>query len=99
MSFAKTNGTATDAAIGELIRFTKANSSYYAHAWRDIDDDHISLCNIPVVDHASFWESNTCRNSTVLTSQQTDGIIFKTGGGPPPSNDDNSVCSHQVPTY
>ncbi|KAK7963628.1 hypothetical protein PG988_010602 [Apiospora saccharicola] len=80
MCFAKTNGTATDAAVGELIRFTKANSPYYAHAWRDLDDDHMSLSNIPVVDHASFWESNTCRHSTVLTSQQTDGIIFKTGG-------------------
>ncbi|KAK8012846.1 hypothetical protein PG991_010221 [Apiospora marii] len=80
MCSAKTNGNATEAAIGELLRFTKANSPYYAHAWRDIDDDHLSLSNIPVVDHASFWESNTCRNSTVLTSQQKDGIIFKTGG-------------------
>ncbi|KAK8113306.1 hypothetical protein PG984_013832 [Apiospora sp. TS-2023a] len=80
MCFAKTNGRATNAAIGELIRFTKANSPYYAHAWRHLDDDDISLSNIPVVDHANFWESNTCRNSTVLTSQQRDGIIFKTGG-------------------
>lgn len=82
MSSAQTSETATEEAVGELIRFAKANSPYYAHAWRDIDDDELSLSSIPVVDHASFWASNTCRHSTVLTSQQTDGIIFKTGGEP-----------------
>ncbi|KAK6834068.1 AMP-dependent synthetase/ligase [Apiospora arundinis] len=80
MHAAKTNGNASEQAISELIEFVQANSPYYAHTWRDIKGDGISLSDIPVVDHASFWESNTCRNSKVVTSQQTDGIIFKTGG-------------------
>lgn len=80
MHAAKTNGNVSEQAISELIEFVQANSPYYAHTWRDIKGDGISLSDIPVVDHASFWESNTCRNSKVVTSQQTDGIIFKTGG-------------------
>lgn len=80
MCATKTNGVAIEQAIIELVEFVQANSPFYAHAWRDIGGGVRSLSNIPVVDHASFWESNTCRNSKVVTSQQTDGIIFKTGG-------------------
>ncbi|KAK1660187.1 AMP-dependent synthetase/ligase [Colletotrichum godetiae] len=69
--------------LADFIKFVKLNSPYYAQSWKlckTLEDAPVSLRDLPIVDHESFWASNTCRNSKVVTSKQKDGIVFKTGG-------------------
>lgn len=83
MTVPKVNG-AGNRDLTELLEFVRLNSSYYAKFWesRGVQKEAtVSLRDLPTVDHESFWESNTCLNSQVITSKQKDGIIFKTGGG------------------
>ncbi|KAF4806428.1 Phenylacetate-coenzyme A ligase [Colletotrichum siamense] len=82
MTVPKVNG-AGNRDLAELLEFVRLNSSYYAKFWesRGVQKEAtVSLRDLPTVDHESFWESNTCLNSQVITSKQKDGIIFKTGG-------------------
>ncbi len=65
--------------IAELLEFVELNSPFYADLWNKSEGNK-SLGDLPIVDHASFWECNTCLDSKVLTAKQKDGIIFKTGG-------------------
>lgn len=69
--------------ITDLIQFVERHSPYYGNFWSCFEGSKgtpKSLGDLPIVDHTSFWESNTCLDSKVLTSTQQDGIIFKTGG-------------------
>ncbi|OLN81993.1 Phenylacetate-coenzyme A ligase, partial [Colletotrichum chlorophyti] len=78
----KTNGI-TSQSLTDLIEFVRLNSPYYASSWESTWTSKggvVSLKDLPVVDHESFWKANTCLNSKVVTSRQNDGIIFKTGG-------------------
>ncbi|KDN64579.1 putative AMP-dependent synthetase/ligase [Colletotrichum sublineola] len=73
----------TSSILADLIEFVKSNSPYYAKYWEPAlatKGNAVSLTDLPVVDHKSFWEANTCLNSKVITSKQKDGIVFKTGG-------------------
>ncbi|KAK3897071.1 amp-dependent synthetase ligase [Staphylotrichum tortipilum] len=65
-------------SITDLIEFVRRNSPFYASFWGDIYPK--SLEDLPIVDHALFWDQNTCLESQVVTSRQKDGIIFTTGG-------------------
>ncbi|KAK6225186.1 AMP-dependent synthetase/ligase [Colletotrichum tabaci] len=77
------NGTSAT-SLTDLLEFVRLNSPYYAKSWKacwaEKDQPVVSLRDLPVVDHESFWEANTCLNSKVITSKQKDGIVFKTGG-------------------
>ncbi|KAF6827215.1 amp-dependent synthetase ligase [Colletotrichum musicola] len=81
MTVLKANGVA-HRDLAELLEFVRLNSPYYAKFWASScsDGEAVSLESLPLVDHESFWEANTCLNSKVVTSKQKDGIIFKTGG-------------------
>ncbi|KAK2060233.1 AMP-dependent synthetase/ligase [Colletotrichum caudatum] len=82
MNVHKQNGI-NSRSLADLIEFVKSNSPYYAKYWGPRwaqKDDVVSLTDLPVVDHKSFWEANTCLDSKVITSKQKDGIVFKTGG-------------------
>ncbi|KAK1579123.1 AMP-dependent synthetase/ligase [Colletotrichum navitas] len=73
----------TSGGLAGLIEFVKSNSPYYAKYWEPCwaqKGNVVSLTDLPVVDHKSFWEANTCLDSKVITSKQKDGIVFKTGG-------------------
>ncbi|WYZ43481.1 hypothetical protein EsH8_VI_001180 [Colletotrichum jinshuiense] len=70
-------------SLADLIKFVRLKSPYYANSWESCwtgKNAAVSLRDLPIVDHESFWQSNTCLNSKVITSKQKDGIIFKTGG-------------------
>ncbi|KAK1997320.1 AMP-dependent synthetase/ligase [Colletotrichum falcatum] len=82
MTIRKQNGIASD-GLADLIEFVRSNSPYYAKFWDPCwtrKGHVVSLTDLPVVDHKSFWEANTCLDSKVITSKQKDGIVFKTGG-------------------
>lgn len=66
-----------------FLEFVSKNSPFYREFWNTIASAPAwenSLENCPLTDHAAYWQANTCLNSKVVTSEQQDGIIFKTGG-------------------
>jgi phenylacetate-CoA ligase len=71
-----------DLCIVELINFARKKSPYYAQQYTKVPEDASRLDQVPLVDHASFWTANTSTlsDNKVLTSDFTDGLIFRTGG-------------------
>lgn len=70
-------------AVETFLDFVKSNSPFYKEFWSTIlsaQASGSSLEHYPLTDHAAYWQANTCLNSNVVTSEQQDGIIFKTGG-------------------
>ncbi|KAH6652736.1 hypothetical protein BKA67DRAFT_536458 [Truncatella angustata] len=76
------NPSLSGAVLNELIRYVQRNSQYYRDLYRDIPGDASSLEQLPVIEHARFWLSNTCNPETnrLLTSTVIDGGIFRSGG-------------------
>jgi phenylacetate-CoA ligase len=68
--------------ISELINFARETSPYYAQHYSKVPEDVSSVSQIPLVDHPSFWKANTSSSSEnkVLTSDFTDGLVFRKGG-------------------
>lgn len=69
--------------VETFLEFVRDNSPFYKEFWNTILSNSVlehSLENYPLTDHAAYWQANTCLNSRVVTSEQQDGIIFKTGG-------------------
>lgn len=69
--------------VETFLEFVKGNSPFYRDFWKTVNSIPASgntLEGYPLTDHAAYWQANTCLNSNVVTSQQQDGIIFKTGG-------------------
>lgn len=65
--------------IETFLDFVKGNSTFYKEFWNTSASGN-TLERLPLTDHAAYWQANTCLNSNVVTSEQQDGIIFKTGG-------------------
>lgn len=80
----KSNVTTTKRAetLEKFLEFVGGNSPFYREFWNTIFSAPTSLESYPLTDHAAYWLANTCLNSKVVTSEQQDGIIFKTGGNP-----------------
>ncbi|KAK7716246.1 putative NRPS-like protein biosynthetic cluster [Diaporthe eres] len=71
------------ATVETFVEFVKGNSPFYKEFWNTVPSASASgntLERLPLTDHAAYWQANTCLNSNVVTSEQQDGIIFKTGG-------------------
>lgn len=71
------------ATVETFLDFVKGNSPFYKEFWNTVPSASASgdtLERLPLTDHAAYWQANTCLNSNVVTSEQQDGIIFKTGG-------------------
>ncbi|KAK2599233.1 hypothetical protein N8I77_011003 [Diaporthe amygdali] len=69
--------------VESFLEFVKSNSPFYKDFWNNALEALASgnrLESYPLTDHAAYWQANTCLNSSVVTSEQQDGIIFKTGG-------------------
>lgn len=58
--------------LKEIIEHAKAHSPYYRELYKGIDTSELS--KLPVIDQANFWKAE------VLTSNDPDGIVFKSGG-------------------
>lgn len=58
--------------LKEIIEHAKAHSPYYRELYKDIETSELS--NLPVIDQVKFWKAQ------VLTSTETDGMVFKSGG-------------------
>ncbi|KKY35731.1 putative amp-dependent synthetase ligase [Diaporthe ampelina] len=66
-----------------FLDFVRVKSPFYREFWDTISsapNPGKTLETYPLTDHAAYWQANTCLNSSVVTSEQQDGIIFKTGG-------------------
>lgn len=72
------------AKVESFLNFVKSNSRFYNNFWDSTltasASGRSNLESYPLTDHAAYWQANTCLNSSVVTSEQQDGIIFKTGG-------------------
>lgn len=82
------SATKQAATVETFLEFVKGNSPFYKEFWNTIPSASASgntLERLPLTDHAAYWQANTCLNSKVVTSEQQDGIIFKTGGNKPQS--------------
>lgn len=69
--------------VEQFLNFVKSHSPFYKDSWNAVLSGPASgnaLERYPLTDHAAYWQANTCLNSNVVTSEQQDGIIFKTGG-------------------
>lgn len=68
----------------QLVRFARNHSPFYRELYKGLDLDlpvnQLTCKALPVVDHASYWLSNSLLDSRVITAPQTDGIILRTGG-------------------
>jgi phenylacetate-CoA ligase len=64
--------------IEELVNFAKENSKYYRELYQDITS--FSLGALPIINQNEFWKSNKFENNQLLTSDFSDGILFKSGG-------------------
>lgn len=69
-----------DLALSEFVHYVRQNSPFYREFWKDVPETAEHLEDFPIVDHTAFWEANSCLDSKVVTTEQKDGIIFKTGG-------------------
>src|SRR4051794_19805735 len=67
------------ADVHELIEFARTYSPYYRSLY-ETSKNLSYLHEYPIVDHTSFWKSNTAINSKVLTGTQIGGVVWKTGG-------------------
>ncbi|KAG8169293.1 hypothetical protein KVR01_000038 [Diaporthe batatas] len=66
-----------------FLDFVRKNSPFYREFWNTVTCAPVlkkTLEGYPLTDHAAYWQANTCLNSRVVTCEQQDGIIFKTGG-------------------
>ncbi|MFI7292695.1 phenylacetate--CoA ligase family protein [Streptomyces sp. NPDC050121] len=67
--------------LTELVEFARRNSPYYRDRYAAVKaggPHHLE--DLPVIDQDGFWSANTPRNNGLLTSRQSDGIVFRTGG-------------------
>ena len=58
--------------LSEIVENAKEHSPYYRELYQSIEFKHLS--DLPIIEQEKFWKSN------VLTSNSSDGIVFKSGG-------------------
>lgn len=68
--------------LRELLQFVRQHSPFYQDLYKDLPEDVSTLEQLPLIDHTSFWSSNTSSLDTnqVVTGSILDGGIFRTGG-------------------
>lgn len=59
-------------SLKEIVEHAKDYSPYYKKLYANTKFEKLS--DLPIVDQSEFWRSN------ILTSQKSDGIVFKSGG-------------------
>lgn len=59
-------------SLEEIVENAKKNSAFYRELYKDIVFKKLS--DLPVTDQGQFWKGD------VLTSKNSDGIVFKSGG-------------------
>lgn len=62
-----------------LIRFAKANSPFYAGLYQGLPET-VTLDALPPVVQEAYWEAAKTGDNRVMTSRQTDGIVYTSGG-------------------
>ncbi len=58
--------------LKEIVEHAKAHSPFYRDLYKDIASNE--LADLPITDQSAFWKGD------VLTSDNRDGIVFKSGG-------------------
>jgi len=66
-------------SLGELVQHARTYSPFYKELYKNIGT-FSKVEQLPVLDSASFWKANSIDDNQVLTAQQKDGIVFKSGG-------------------
>lgn len=69
-------------SLQSLVAFARAHSPYFRDLYAHLPATGISLADLPVIDHPSFWDANSgsLSSNKVLTTPFVDGLIFRTGG-------------------
>ena len=71
--------------LRDLVNFVRRHSVYYrelyAHLPTELPSSQVDLLRLlPVIDSTSYWAANGLEDNRVLTSELSDGIVFKSGG-------------------
>lgn len=67
--------------LNTIIANAKTLSPYYKKLYGNLNNDgNWKLEDLPLVEQKSFWEANKINENKLLTSNLTNGIVFKSGG-------------------
>lgn len=61
----------------DFLHFIQQHSLYYRELWNGHELDLVSL---PIVDQDAFWPANSWQDNKLLTSDISNGVVFKSGG-------------------
>lgn len=65
--------------LSPLIGFVREMSPCYGELYADVPKN-ASLKDLPVIDHATYWDASRRDRRSVMTGPQMDGVVLKTGG-------------------
>lgn len=66
--------------LEEHINFVREHSEFYRNLYSNVDNESFSITDFPILSQDEYWESNRLDHNTILTSDQKDGVVFKSGG-------------------
>ncbi|WP_417336048.1 phenylacetate--CoA ligase family protein [Halobacteriovorax marinus] len=66
--------------LREHIDFVRENSPFYKELYRDVPLKDYSISDLPILNQDDYWSKNGFENNSVLTSDLSDGVVFKSGG-------------------
>lgn len=66
-------------SLTELIELARNKSPFYKELYKGISNN-TPIEGLPLIESHDFWHHNTIENNQILTEEQTDGIVFKSGG-------------------
>lgn len=66
--------------LKEHILYIRENSKFFRDLYQEVNLDSFELSNLPIINQDDYWSNNGLADNTVLTSNQEDGVVFKSGG-------------------
>ncbi|KAF1817721.1 uncharacterized protein K489DRAFT_168460 [Dissoconium aciculare CBS 342.82] len=72
-----------DLRLQSLVRQARSKAPFYSSFYRDLpaSEAHpVTLTDLPIIDHAEYWAAHARSESLLLTDEQSDGIVMRTGG-------------------
>ncbi|MFG3024980.1 phenylacetate--CoA ligase family protein [Streptomyces sp. NPDC048254] len=69
-----------DDPLNALFAFVRKNSPFYQELYAGLPETVDSLSELPIVDHAAFWEANSLTGNRVLTAPLAEAVVYKSGG-------------------
>lgn len=68
-----------DSATTATIRHARSAAPYFTTLYSKLPAD-VTLDDVPITDHASYWAASVADPSLVRTGPHLDGVVMRTGG-------------------